>query len=48
MPITWIKAGETDITLFLDKETGEQIEMNTGKTYIALVPSDTWDEVSIQ
>ena len=48
VPITWIKAGETDITLFLDKETGEQIEMNTGKTYIALVPSDTWDEVSIQ
>lgn len=48
VPITWIKAGETDVTLFLDKETGEQIEMNTGKTYIALVPSDTWDEVSIQ
>lgn len=48
IPISWIKAGETDITLFLDKETGEQIEMNTGKTYIALVPSDTWGEVSIQ
>lgn len=48
VPISWIKSGESDITLFLDKETGEQIEMNTGKTYIALVPSDTWDEVSIQ
>ncbi len=48
VPISWIKSGETDITLFLDQETGEQIEMNTGKTYIALVPSDTWDEVSIQ
>ncbi len=48
VPVSWIKAGETDITLFLDKETGEQIEMNTGKTYIALVPSDTWDEVSIK
>lgn len=48
VPVSWIKAGETDITLFLDQETGEQIEMNTGKTYIALVPSDTWDEVSIK
>lgn len=48
VPIKWIKSGEADITLFLDQETGEQIEMNTGKTYIALVPSDTWDEVSIQ
>ena len=48
VPISWIKSGESDITLFLDQETGEQIEMNTGKTYIALVPSDTWDEVSIQ
>ncbi len=48
IPIAWIKSGETEATLFLDKETGEQIEMNTGKTYISLVPSDTWDEVSIQ
>lgn len=48
VPVSWIKSGESDITLFLDRETGEQIEMNTGKTYIALVPSDTWDEVSIQ
>ena len=48
VPVSWIKSGETDITLFLDQETGEQIEMNTGKTYIALVPSDTWDEVAIQ
>lgn len=48
VPVTWIKSGETDITLFLDRETGEQIEMNTGKTYIALVPSDSWDELSIK
>ena len=48
VPISWIKSGETDITLFLDKETGEQIEMNTGKTYIALVPSDTWNKLSIE
>lgn len=48
VPITWIKSGEAETTLFLDKETGEQIEMNTGKTYIAMVPADTWDEVVLQ
>lgn len=48
VPVSWIKSGETDITVFLDQETGEQIEMNTGKTYIALVPSDSWDELSIK
>lgn len=29
--VTWIKAGESDPTIYLDKKTGEQIEMNTGK-----------------
>lgn len=35
------------MTVFLDKTTGEQIEMNTGKTYIALVPSDGWSSMEI-
>lgn len=47
-PVTWIKSGDTSPTVFLDKTTGEQIEMNTGKTYITLVPSDTWDDVVIE
>ena len=38
--VTWIKAGENEPTIYLNKQTGEQIEMNTGKTYVALVPSD--------
>ncbi len=42
--ITWAKTGETDVTKFYD-ETGEGIQINTGKTYIALVPDDTWDKV---
>lgn len=45
--VTWIKAGESDPTIYLDKQTGEQIELNTGKTYVSLVPSDTWDEIVI-
>lgn len=46
--VTWIKSGETEPTIYLDKRTGEQIEMNTGKTYVALVPSDSWNDVVIQ
>lgn len=44
--VIWIKPGEKDITIYLDKETGEQIEINTGKTYVALVPSDAWNDLS--
>ena len=46
--VTWIKAGESEPTIYLDKATGEQIELNTGKTYVALVPSDSWDDVVIK
>lgn len=43
--VTWIKPSESEPTIYLNKQTGEQIEMNTGKTYVALVPSDTWGDV---
>lgn len=46
--VTWIKSGESEPTIYLDKATGEQIELNTGKTYVALVPSDSWDDVVIK
>ena len=46
--VVWIKAGESDPTIYLDKQTGEQIEMNTGKTYVSLVPSDSWSDMVIQ
>jgi len=45
--ITWVKDGETHVTKYYD-EKGEEIQINTGKTYITLVPSDTWDAMSIQ
>lgn len=46
--VVWIKPSESDITIYLNKQTGEQIEMNTGKTYVALVPSDSWSNVVIR
>ena len=45
--VTWIKASDTDPTIYLDNQTGEQIKMNTGKTYVTLVPSDSWDDLEI-
>ena len=48
IPITWSKADETAVTVYKNKATGAEIELNTGKTYIVLVPSDTWGELVIQ
>jgi len=45
--ITWTKSSELGITYYYDAD-GNEIEINRGKTYIALVPSDTWNEVSIK
>ena len=47
VPIMWIKNGETAITVFTNTDNGKEIVLNTGKTYIAVVPDDTWDEVVI-
>ncbi len=47
IPIMWIKEGEANITKFYNQKTGEEITLNTGKTYIAIVPDDTWEEVAI-
>ena len=42
--VTWVKSSETDVTRFYD-ENGEELEINTGKTYIGLIPDDTWDKI---
>ncbi|MCR5403014.1 MAG: DUF3048 domain-containing protein [Butyrivibrio sp.] len=42
--ITWIKTSETGVTKYYD-ENGDELEINTGKTYISLIPSDSWDKV---
>ena len=46
--VVWIKAAENAPTLYFDKLTGLPIQLNTGKTYIALVPNDSWNQVVIQ
>ena len=48
VPITWSKAGETELTVYKNKNTGEEIKLNTGKTYIGVVPSDAWGNLSIK
>lgn len=42
--VTWAKTSETDVTRFYD-ENGDELQINTGKTYIGLIPADTWDKV---
>lgn len=46
IPITWSKGSETGMTHFYNSE-GAEISINKGKTYIGLVPSDTWDKVHL-
>lgn len=45
--ITWSKSSESDVTHYYDAATGAEIELNTGKTYIALVPSDNFSSIAI-
>ncbi len=45
IPIHWAKPGEDQQTIYYDLEKGGPIKLNTGKTYITMVPSDVWDEV---
>ena len=46
--VTWTNPKENGITRYYDKATGEEIKLNTGKTYISLIPSDTWNQVVIK
>jgi len=47
IPCTWKKTSATDQTRYYDME-GNEITINTGKTYVALVPDDNWDELEIK
>ena len=43
--IKWRKSSETDITHYIDAETGDELRLNTGKTYISLIPNDYWNKL---
>lgn len=45
--ITWVKDGDNHVTKYYD-ENGKEIQINTGKTYITLVPADTWDSLTVK
>jgi len=45
--ITWKKGSLTSPTLYFDAN-GNELVLNVGKTYIALVPADAWKEVVIE
>ncbi len=45
--IAWSKTSETGPTKYFD-DRGEELVINTGKTYIALIPEDTWDTITLQ
>ena len=45
IPIEWTKGAETAITHFY--AGGEELAINAGKTYIALVPADYWNDITV-
>ena len=47
VPITWSKESETSPTRYYDKD-GKEIVLNTGKTYVALIPDDKWSGLEIK
>ncbi len=48
VPITWSKGGSLEAnTQFLDAD-GNPILLNTGTTYIGIIPDDTWDTITFE
>lgn len=47
IPITWKKGMDTDPTKFYDKD-GNEITLNTGKTYIGIVSNTRWSELVLK
>lgn len=45
--VTWEKTSMTSPTRYYDAE-GNEIKLNTGKTYVALVPVDDWKELVVE
>ncbi|MDO4260569.1 MAG: DUF3048 domain-containing protein [Eubacteriales bacterium] len=47
IPVTWSKGHDMDATKFYDKD-GNEITLNTGKTYVGLVSSSRWDDLVLE
>lgn len=47
IPVTWEKKSMTSPTRYFDAE-GNEITINTGKTYVGFVPVDDWTELVIE
>lgn len=45
IPIYWSKDTENGLTSYKSVATQEDIVLNTGKTYIAIVPDDSWKDL---
>lgn len=48
VPIKWSKKDMYNLTEFTNAATGEDIVLNTGKTYITYVPQDVWGKLVIE
>ena len=47
IPVKWTKQNDLDATRFYDLE-GNQIKVNVGKSYIALIRSEEWDNIKME
>lgn len=47
IPVTWTKTHDTEPTRYYDAN-GDQITLNTGKTYISFVSSTRWNELIVK
>ena len=47
IPITWKKGMDTDPTRYYDAD-GNEIELNTGKTYVGFVSTTRWNELVLK
>ncbi len=47
IPIVWSKEDEVSPTRYYDKD-GNEIVLNTGKTYVALIPDDKWSGLTVE
>ena len=47
IPVTWSKEDEVSPTRYYDMD-GNEIVLNTGKTYVALIPDDKWSGLTVE